>query len=98
MLPFDQNQLSLLKNQLKNNKFKEEVFKKRYKNFFTLPIFIILMVGFLYMGFAYRERFFSTFIWYIYIGLVSIFLILGVYTWLSYGWLIIKSWRSRGGK
>lgn len=82
----------LVANQTDSQKklFADDVYRNRYRNFFTLPLFFAVIIFFLYLGSRYRASF-SNFSWYILLGLVGFFLLLGFFVWISYAVLIIKN-------
>lgn len=69
--------------------WKEEMYRKRWRNFLTILIFIGVCVFFLWIGVTFKAYFFFVY-WYIWMGLSTIFLLVGIYTWLSYLRIIIK--------
>jgi hypothetical protein len=74
--------------------FAGEIYKKRYRNFFTLPVYWLVMGFFLFLGVHYKAKF-SPIAWYVFIGMICFFLFISFLLWLSYAHVIIKSWRKK---
>lgn len=69
--------------------WKEEMYRKRWRNFLTMPLFVGVCVFFLWIGITYKIHFFFVY-WYVWMGLCTIFLLISLYTWANYLWIIIK--------
>jgi hypothetical protein len=67
--------------------FAGEIYKKRYRNFFTLPLYWVVMGFFLWLGTHYKARF-SPITWYVFVGMVGFFLFLSFF-WLTPGCSVI---------
>ena len=70
--------------------WRQEMYEKRWKNFFTVWVYIAVCMFFIWLGIVMREGFFNIIYWYIWEGLAWTFLVLGIYTMLSYLAIIIK--------
>lgn len=77
-------------NQVKRDQWRADMYTHRWKYFFTIPFFLGVCVFFLWLGVIFKEEFYNIIGWYVWMGLASIFLLLGVYTWFSYLWIILK--------
>lgn len=79
-----------LKTPAMEKQWKDDMYTHRWRNFLTVPLFIAVCVFFLWLGVTLKAGFFNIVYWYIWMGLASIFLIIGLITWFSYLWIIIK--------
>ncbi len=86
--------LTLNQSDAQKGLFAGEVYKKRYRNFFTLPLYWAVIGFFIWLGMRYKGSF-SPPAWYILMGLSGFFLLLSFFVWLSYGHLIIKGLKKR---
>ena len=77
-------------NKTGKKKWRDDMYKNRWKYLFGVSIYILLTIFFLLVGWHMRESFYGAIRWYIWMGLSTIFLILGIFTWFSYLWIIIK--------
>lgn len=77
-------------NKVNKGAWREKMYEKRWKYFFTIWIYIAVCVFFLWLGHTVQDSFFDTISYYIWMGLSSIFLILGVCTMFYYLWLIVR--------
>ncbi len=75
---------------IKQEQWKADMYERRWRYFLTVPLFIGICAFFLWLGVVLKASFNSIIGWYIWMGLSSIFTVLGIYTWLSYLWIILK--------
>ena len=71
--------------------WRQEMYTNRWKYFVTVWLYIAVCIFFIWLGFAIKEHFYFVLYWYIWEILSFIFLILGVYTMVSYLAMIIKN-------
>jgi hypothetical protein len=70
--------------------WREKMFQNRWRNFFTVWIYIAVCLFFLWLGYTRKDMFFFELYYWLWMGLATIFLILGVYTMFSYLGIIIR--------
>lgn len=70
--------------------WRQEMFAHRWQYFLTVWIFIAVCVFFIWLGFAIKDKFYFLLYWYIWEILSSVFLVIGVYTMISYLLMIIR--------
>ncbi len=71
-----------------------EVERTAFRSFATLPLYLILMMAFLAAGFYFRAKF-APAAWYIFMGLASLFFLLGCFVFVSYAVVIVRQWRHK---
>lgn len=70
--------------------WREEMYKNRWKNFFMVLVYIAVCVFFLWLGWFIKDKFFNIVYWFIWMILAGMFLLVGIYTMLSYLGMIIR--------
>ncbi len=77
-------------NRANKGAWREKMFQHRWRNFFTVWLFIAVCIFFLWIGYTMRESFFLEFYYWFWMVLSSIFLGLGIFTMFSYLWIIVR--------
>ena len=70
-------------------KWKEDMYAHRWKNLGWSTVFITVTIAFLWFGNNFKSGFYTPIHWYIFMGLASVFLLIGMWTWVGYVKLII---------
>ncbi len=68
----------------------KSIVKNRYRNVYTLPLFLALVLFFMWLGIHFKNKFFFSFYWYTWMGFTGLLLVLGLLLFISYLQVIIR--------
>ena len=70
--------------------WRDTMYRDRWKNLFFTILAIVVLIGFLFIGIAFKSGFYTPIHWWIWMVAASVFLLIALITLLSYVVIIIR--------